>query len=247
MTIGRLIDDYDQALKNDKTRQAHFVVKFTNDKKEDCMSYNDNIIDYMNCDLSLYDGEYWNYRKIITHKDTHRIILTTRVVWLMTVFYRNMVKKLTNLSSFFCKDAPVDCAKYSKKHGLLNKPGWRRFKLIEWMMLLTLLLAHDNWKEVVKKTETNTSSFQISLLWLTRIALKLQLVYDDTGKKLNDVNRLVNDEKQKKKSNDVNIDYNVYELKIKTMIKMMNDIMRVNSNTIRINTIVTLHYSYWCH
>ena len=57
MTIGKLIDDYDEALQNDKTRQAHFQIKFTTKEKKDIMSYND-IVDYMNCDLSLHDGDY---------------------------------------------------------------------------------------------------------------------------------------------------------------------------------------------
>lgn len=47
ITVGKLIDDYDQALHKDKTRQEYFEIKFTSDKKEDIMSYN-NIVYYMN-------------------------------------------------------------------------------------------------------------------------------------------------------------------------------------------------------
>lgn len=47
MTIGKLIDDYDKATNNDKTRQAHFEIKFTTYQKEDIMSYN-KIVNYMN-------------------------------------------------------------------------------------------------------------------------------------------------------------------------------------------------------
>ena len=57
MTIGKLVDDYDQALRKDKTRQAHFEIKFTSDEEEDIMSYND-IINYMNHHLPSHDGSY---------------------------------------------------------------------------------------------------------------------------------------------------------------------------------------------
>ena len=129
LTIGRLIDDYDQALHKDRTRQAHFEVKFTRDEKDDIMSYND-IVNYMNRDSSLYDGEYWNYRKIIAHEATPRnhpnykgSSYNLRVLWENGEHSDEPLK-------VFGKDAPVDCAIYAKKNGLLNKPGWRRFKRI---------------------------------------------------------------------------------------------------------------------
>ena len=71
MMIGKFIDDYYQALHKDKTRQAHFKIKFTMDEKNDIMLYND-IVNYMNHDSALYDGEYWNYCKIVAHEVTPR-------------------------------------------------------------------------------------------------------------------------------------------------------------------------------
>ena len=38
ITIGKLIDNYEDALGKDKTRQAHFEIKFSKDEKEDIMS-----------------------------------------------------------------------------------------------------------------------------------------------------------------------------------------------------------------
>ena len=43
----------------------------------------------------------------------------------------------------FGKDAPVDCSLYAKKHWLLNKPGWRRFKLIAKREALLLRLVRQ--------------------------------------------------------------------------------------------------------
>ena len=131
LTIGKLIDDYDQALQKGRTRQAHFEIKFTTNEKDDIMSYND-IVNYMNCDSALYDGEYWNYRNIITHKATPRIhpnykgsSYNLRILWENGEHSDEPLK-------VFGKDAPVDCAVYAKKHGLLDidKPEGRWFKRI---------------------------------------------------------------------------------------------------------------------
>ena len=46
VTIGKLINDYNEGLKKNAVRQAHFEVKFSKDDKEDIMSYND-IIDFI--------------------------------------------------------------------------------------------------------------------------------------------------------------------------------------------------------
>ena len=69
ITIGKLIDDYDDGLRKNKVRQAHFEVKDNKDDKDNIMSYND-IVEFLSRDTSLYDGEYWHFRKIIGHKET---------------------------------------------------------------------------------------------------------------------------------------------------------------------------------
>ena len=62
--IGKLMDDYKQGLKRNQIRQAHYEVKYSKDDKEDIMSYND-IVEFMSRDTTLYDGQYWQFRKII--------------------------------------------------------------------------------------------------------------------------------------------------------------------------------------
>ena len=46
-------------------------MKFSKDDKEDIMTYND-IVEYMSRDSTLYDGEFWHFRKILGHEETHR-------------------------------------------------------------------------------------------------------------------------------------------------------------------------------
>ena len=93
------------------------------------MSYND-IVDYMNWDLNIYDGEYWQYWKIIGH---HKV-LTDHPTYKgsstnLKILWENGDETEEPLQKFG-DDTPVDCAIYAKKHGLLNKPGWRQFKHI---------------------------------------------------------------------------------------------------------------------
>ena len=88
------------------------------------MSYN-YIFEYMSRDTTLYDGEYWQYWKIIGH---HKVSIdhptykgsSTNV----KVLWENGDKTDQPLQKFG-DDASVDCAIYAKKHGLLNKPGWK--------------------------------------------------------------------------------------------------------------------------
>ena len=124
ITIGKLIDDYGEALKQDPNRQVHFEIKFNRDEKKDIMSYND-IIEYMNRDSNMYDGEYWQYLEIIGHHKvstdhpTYKGSSTNlRILWENGDETDEPLQK-------FGDDAPIDCAIYAKKHGLLNKPGWR--------------------------------------------------------------------------------------------------------------------------
>ena len=71
VTIGRLINDYDNAPQKHPNWQAHFEVKYTKDDKDDVLSYND-IVNYLNDDATLYYGQLWQFRKIIAHKQVRQ-------------------------------------------------------------------------------------------------------------------------------------------------------------------------------
>ena len=122
INIGKLIDDYDEGLSKNKVRQAHYEIKYSKDDKKDIMFYND-IVEYLSRDTSLYDGEYWHFRKVIGHKETpqnHRSYkgssYNVRMLW-------ENGEKTSEPLKIFAKDAPVECALYAKENGLLDKPG----------------------------------------------------------------------------------------------------------------------------
>ena len=67
ITIVKLIDDYEDDLRKNKVWQTHFKVKYSKHDKKNIMSYND-IVEILSRDTSLYDGEYWHFRKILGHE-----------------------------------------------------------------------------------------------------------------------------------------------------------------------------------
>ena len=129
VTIGKLVDDYNDGLEKNKVCQAHYELKFNKEDKEDIMSYND-IMDYLSRSNNQYDGEYCRYRDIIGHREVRPgdhsydgCSINLRVRW----EDNSITEQPLNT---FMKDAKVDCALYAKKNGLLEKKGWRRLKPI---------------------------------------------------------------------------------------------------------------------
>lgn len=57
VTIGKLIEDYDDALQQHPDYQAYFEIKYTRNDKDNIISYND-IVNYLNDDTTLYNEEY---------------------------------------------------------------------------------------------------------------------------------------------------------------------------------------------
>ena len=121
MTIGKLVDNYDEALSKDKTRQAHFKIKFSSDEKEDIMSYND-IINYMNQHTPSHYGSYWNYRKIIAHEYTPLSHTNYKgssynvcVLQLQSPPYNFKLKASTSINGA----VHLGCAFYRDQHGIL--------------------------------------------------------------------------------------------------------------------------------
>ena len=130
ITIDKLINDYDDGLRKNKVRQSHFEVKYSKDDRDDIMSYND-IVEFLRRDTSLYDGQYWHLRKIIGHEETPQNHMSykgssynVRELWENGEITSEALK-------IFAKDAPVECAMYAKENGLLNKPGWKRFRRLD--------------------------------------------------------------------------------------------------------------------
>ena len=114
ITVGKLLDDYDDTLKKHPNYQAQYEIKFSKDEKENVMSYN-NTVDHMNQDTILHDGEYWQYKKIMGHKK----VIPTNLLYMESSINLNVLWE--NRETIFeplCKfeeDSPVDCAILQKR------------------------------------------------------------------------------------------------------------------------------------
>ncbi len=87
-------------------------------------------MDYLSRDDNLYDGSFWAFRKIIGHQKIHQdhpdykgSSYNIRILW------ENGDETIEPLIEF-AKDAPVECALYTKENNLLETVGWKRFKPI---------------------------------------------------------------------------------------------------------------------
>ena len=93
---------------------------------DDIMSYND-ILDYVERENNNEDGDFWRFRKILSHsflprkKVKDRIGIELQVVWEIGV---------TSTESFEAlrEDIPVDLVIYAKENNLLEIDGWDTLK-----------------------------------------------------------------------------------------------------------------------
>ena len=142
ITIGKLIDDYNDGLDKNNVRQAHFKFKFNKDDQENIMSYND-IKDYLSWDTNLYNGENWAFKKIIGrqwvyqgHPDYKDRSFNLWILW------ENGEETIEPLKKF-AADVLVECVLYAKEKNLLETDGWKQFKrIIKREGLLEQLVKH---------------------------------------------------------------------------------------------------------
>ena len=92
------------------------------------MSYNE-ILDYVQRGVNNEDGDRWNFRKILRHqvipsKEGNKSVINIQILWKTGVVSHESLEH-------FAKEIPVELALYTKKKGLLEPDGWKRFKLIE--------------------------------------------------------------------------------------------------------------------
>ena len=76
---------------------------------------------------TLYDEEFWYFRKILSHEQPHRDSpsykgskFNVRVLWENGEITDEPLKN-------FGTNAPVECAIYAKENNLLDTKGWRKF------------------------------------------------------------------------------------------------------------------------
>jgi hypothetical protein len=112
---------------NNPTR-TKFRVSVNNDQAEEIITYN-KLLDYLAKVLEI--EIVWKYRRIISHNGpfqaNHPEYKGSQ--------YNLMIKWengdiTTEPPAIIAADDPVTCAIYAREHGLLDKPGWKRFKNI---------------------------------------------------------------------------------------------------------------------
>ena len=143
--VVALINEFDYKV-NKEPLQCKFKIVFEKNAPsskdthlDDIVSYN-NILDYVERENNNKDGDYWRFRKILSHslipgkKEKDRTGIEIQVVWETGV---------TSIESFKAlkKDIPVDLAIYAKENNLLELDGWEtlkqladRSKLTEWLV-----------------------------------------------------------------------------------------------------------------
>ena len=126
--VVELIKDFEGKISKDKDL-IKFKLKYDHSDLEDVMSYNE-ILDYVEREHNNEDGHHWKFRTIlghihtpVGHKDRMGSDYNVRTGWETGAV---SVEPL----DFLAKDIPVDLAMYAKKHDLLEKEGWKRFKRI---------------------------------------------------------------------------------------------------------------------
>ena len=125
--IVELINEFDDKLDRDPLC-CKFKIEFEKNTPsgkdthlDDIMSCND-ILDYVEREINNEDGDYWRFRKIISHsllpgkKVKNRTGIEVQVVW---------ETGATSTESFEAlrKDIPVDLAIYAKENNLLELDG----------------------------------------------------------------------------------------------------------------------------
>ena len=93
---------------------------------DDIMSYN-NILDYVERENNNKDGDYWRFRKIISHslipgkKEKNKTGIEIQVAWETGATSTESVEALK-------KDISVNFAIYAKENNLLELDGWDTLK-----------------------------------------------------------------------------------------------------------------------
>jgi hypothetical protein len=125
--IVKLIEDHETDIEENPTR-IKFLCSLNEDQAEEIITYN-KMLEYI-----LRDDEnpvVWKFRRITSHQgplkpdhpDYNGSLYNVMVEW-------ENGEITAEPLSIIAADDPVTCAIYAKEHGLLDKPGWKRFKSI---------------------------------------------------------------------------------------------------------------------
>jgi hypothetical protein len=126
--VVELIKDFEGKVAKNKDL-IKFKLKYDHNDLEDIMSYNE-ILDYVEREHNNKDGRHWKFQTIlghihtlVGHKERMGSDYNVRTGW-------ETGAVSVGPFNFLAKDIPVDLAMYAKKHDLLEKEGWKRFRRI---------------------------------------------------------------------------------------------------------------------
>ena len=125
--IVQLIEDHESLVKDNPTR-IKFRVSVNNDQAEEIITYN-KMLEYISKDEGT--ETMWKFHRIISHQGP---MLPNHPEYNGSQ-YNLMIEwengEITNEPlSVIAADDPVTCAIYARNNGLLDQPGWKRFKNI---------------------------------------------------------------------------------------------------------------------
>jgi hypothetical protein len=116
--IVQLIEDHESSLEDNPTR-IQFRVSVNNDKAEEIITYN-KMLEYITRDEE--SDTMWKFQWIISHE-----VQGSKITLLIEWENGEITKEPLSIIAI---DDPVTCAIYARENGLLNQPGWKRFKHI---------------------------------------------------------------------------------------------------------------------
>jgi Reverse transcriptase (RNA-dependent DNA polymerase) len=125
--IVQLIEDHESDVKDNPT-MIKFRLSINNDAAEEIITYN-RLLDYLAQDEE--NEVVWKFRRIVSHQGP----LKSEHPDYKGSMYNIMVEWETGEVTseplqLIAADDPVTCAIYAKDNGLLDLPGWKRFKSI---------------------------------------------------------------------------------------------------------------------
>jgi hypothetical protein len=126
--VVELTQDFEDNVAKNKDL-IKFKLKYDHNDLEDVVSYN-KILDYVEREHTNEDGHHWKFRTILGHIHTpvgHKERMGSD--YNVKTGWETGAVSIEPLD-FLAKDIPVDLAMNGKKHDLLEKEGWKRFRRI---------------------------------------------------------------------------------------------------------------------
>ena len=125
--IVQMIEDHESDI-NDNPTMIKFRLSINNDAAEDVITYN-KLLDYLSKDED--SDLVWKFRRIVSHQGPLRSEHPDYKGSMYNVMVEWENGEITSEPlQLIAADDPVTCAIYGKDNGLLDLPGWKKFKSI---------------------------------------------------------------------------------------------------------------------